>query len=92
MPEGKEDEIQPKVGTFSYADAEIEAKAGNYAGKVKIAWGNNFRGFSIRRGSTKSYPLMGDKYTILIRRQLNGLVRYAIIDNSTGITVQMGEV
>lgn len=92
MPEGGEEESQPKSGTFSRTDVEVEANAGNYSGKVKLAWGNDFRGVSIRRGSSKSYPLMGDKYTILMRREWSGLLRFAIIDNNTGVTIQMGEI
>lgn len=92
MPEGEEEESQPESDTSTYTDVEIEGKAGNYSGKIKLAWGNNFRSLNIRRGSSKSYPLMGDKYTIVMRREWSGLLRYAIIDNNTGTTVQMGEI
>jgi len=92
MPFGEESDRQPESNTSIYSDAKIEAKAGNYSGEVKLAFGNDFRYINIRRGSSKAYPLMGDKYTVLLRRQWSGLLNYAIIDNNTGTTVQMGEI
>jgi hypothetical protein len=81
-----------KASPVSRTDVAAEAKIGGFGANVQVSTIRNIRKVRVRRGQFLLVSLEGGKYTAMIRRMINGKVRYGILDNDSGITVEMGEL
>ena len=78
--------------TLSEVDVSAGVKVGDVELGGRVTSKNNIYKIKVRRGGFTVVSLEGGLYTALIRRLLNGTVRYAILDNSTGQTIEAGEL
>jgi len=78
--------------TLSEVDVSAGVKVGDVELGGRVLSKNNIYKIKVRRGGFTVVSLEGGLYTALIRRLLNGTVRYAILDNSTGQTIEAREL
>jgi hypothetical protein len=78
--------------TLTEVDVRAGVKVGDFELGGRVSAKNNIYKIKVKRGGFTVVSLEGGLYTALIRRLLNGTVRYAILNNSTGQTTEVGEL
>ncbi len=86
-PDSKKDKT-----SSSELDISVGGKFGVAEADAKISYTTSVSKVKIKRGGFKVVPLEGGSCTAFIRRLWDGTVRFAILDNFTGKTVELGEL
>lgn len=81
-----------KVSNNLTSETDVELKVGINGIDVKIGIHSLKRFLKVKKGGVEIVSLPGGKFTLIVRRLENDIVRYAVLDNYNGAAAQMGEL